>query len=425
MKTLKLVLKNKQLLNKILFTLGAFALYRIAVFITLPMISIPDELFNNDLLGFLNSFSGGALKNFSVIALGVGPYITASIVVQILQMDIVPIIKEWSEEGDAGKQKINQLTRYLAIGLAFVQALAMTIGLSSYLDLGVATTPLVFVYLALLVTAGTAFLLWLGDQITVKGVGNGVSMIIAAGIISSMPGMYRSLWLQYVAIDAANWRTYLQFGIVILLMITVLLGVIFMQAVVRKVPVQYANRQGQAKLRGRSESNIPIKLNSAGVIPVIFAITILSLPLTVISYLNVDAKWTNILTQIFSNKMPIGFVLYIAFIFIFTFFYAFMQVNPEKISDNLSRQNAFVPSRRPGADTEVYLSKVLFKVTLLGALYLTIVAIIPILSAAAFNLPSSVSVGGTSLLIVVGVAVETFKQIQTEANKQEYRGFSK
>ncbi|XMB86609.1 preprotein translocase subunit SecY [Mycoplasmatota bacterium WC44] len=425
MKTLKLILSNKGLMKKIWFTLFAFLLYRVAVFIHVPMINIPEEMFNNDLLGFLNQFSGGALKNFSVIALGVGPYITASIVVQILQMDIVPIIKEWGEEGEAGKQKINQLTRYLAVGLAFVQALAMTIGFNAYLDIGVGSTPLIFVYLALVVTAGTSFLLWLGDQITVKGVGNGVSMIIAAGIISSMPAMYISLWGQYVAIESATWRTYSQFGIVVLLMITVLLGVIFMQAIVRKIPVQYANRQGQAKLRGKSESNVPIKLNSAGVIPVIFAITILSLPLTVVQYLNVGGTWTNILTQIFSNKMPIGFVLYIVLIFVFTFFYAFMQVNPEKISDNLSRQNAFVPGIRPGNDTEVFLSKVLFKVTLLGALYLTIVAIIPILSAAAFNLPSSVSVGGTSLLIVVGVAVETFKQILTEANKQEYKGFIK
>jgi len=425
MNTLKLVWKNKSLRNKIFFTLFAFALYRVAVFIPLPFISIDDSFFNNDLMGFLNSFSGGALRNFSIIALGVGPYITASIVVQILQMDIIPVLKEWGEQGEAGKQKINQLTRYLAIGLSFVQALAMTIGLNSYLDIGVESTPFLFVYLALLVTAGTAFLLWLGDQITVKGVGNGVSMIIAAGIISSMPDMYRSLWAEYVAIDAATWQTYLKFGIVVVLMITVLLGVIFMQAVVRKVPVQYANRQGQAKLRGKSESNIPIKLNSAGVIPVIFAITILSLPLTLVSYLNLGGNVQNILTHIFSNKMPVGFTLYVLFIFVFTFFYAFIQVNPEKIANNLARQNAFVPSRRPGTDTEIYLSKVLFKVTLLGALYLTVVAVIPILSAIAFDLPNSVSVGGTSLLIVVGVAVETFKQIQTEANKQEYRGFTK
>ncbi len=424
MNTLKLVWNNKGLRNKIVFTLFAFLLYRVAVFIPIPMITVPESLFDNDLLGFLNSFSGGALKNLSVVALGVGPYITASIVIQILQMDIVPILKEWSEEGDAGKQKINQLTRYMAVFLAFVQALAMTIGLN-VLSVGVEATPLVFVYLALIITAGTSFLLWLGDQITLKGVGNGVSMIIAAGIISSMPAMYQSLWAQYVSNPVANAQSYIQFGIVIVLMIVVLLGIIYMQAVVRKVPIQYANRQGAAKLRGRSESNVPIKLNSAGVIPVIFAITIISLPLTVISYMSVSDGVKNIFTIIFSQSQPIGFVIYIVLIFVFTFFYAFMQVNPEKISDNLGKQNAFVPGIRPGEDTEIHLSKILFKVTLLGALYLTVVAIIPIISTWAFGLPSSVSVGGTSLLIVVGVAVETFKQIQTEANKQEYKGFIK
>jgi preprotein translocase subunit SecY len=424
MKTLKLVWNNKALMNKIWFTIFAFALYRVAVFIPMPMITVPDQLFDNDLFGILNSFSGGALKNLSVVALGVGPYITASIVIQILQMDIVPVLKEWSEEGEAGKQKINQLTRYLAVFLAFVQALAMTLGINA-LSVGVEATPLVFVYLALVVTAGTAFLLWLGDQITLKGVGNGVSMIIAAGIISSMPNMYRTLWAQFVSNPVADWASYTKFGVVVTLMIVVLLGIIYLQAVVRKVPIQYANRQGAAKMRGRSESNIPIKLNSAGVIPVIFASTILALPLTVVGYMNASAGVMNTIYEIFSYQKPIGYVLYVVMIFVFTFFYAFMQVNPEKISDNLGKQNAFVPGIRPGEETEIHFSKILFKVTLLGALYLSVVASIPIFSAWAFTLPSSVVVGGTSLLIVVGVAVETFKQIQTEANKQEYKGFIK
>jgi preprotein translocase subunit SecY len=312
----------------------------------------------------------------------------------------------------------------LAVFLAFVQALAMTIGIN-ILSVGVEATPLVFVYLALVVTAGTTFLLWLGDQITLKGVGNGVSMIIAAGIISSMPAMYRDLWAQYVSNPVANWETYIKFGIVVVLMITVLLGVVFLQAIVRKIPIQYENRQGAAKLSGRSESNVPIKLNSAGVIPVIFATTILTLPLSIVSYISASDGVTNVLTMLFSYREPIGYVFFVVLIFVFTFFYAFMQVNPEKISDNLSKQNAFVPGIRPGEDTEIHLSKILFKVTLLGALYLTVVASVPIFATWIFNLPSSVQVGGTSLLIVVGVAVETFKQIQTEANKQEYKGFIK
>ncbi len=424
MKTLRLVLKNKALMNKIYFTLFAFLLYRVAVFIPIPMINVPETLFDNDLFGLFNAFSGGALRNFSVVALGVGPYITSSIVIQILQMDIVPILKEWQEEGEAGKQKLNQLTRYLAVFLAFAQALVMTIGINS-LSVGVQATPLVYVYLALIITAGTTFLLWLGDQITLRGVGNGVSMIIAAGIISSMPRMYASLWAEYVTNPIADWQSYVTFGVVVLSMIIVLLGVIYLQAVTRKIPIQYANRQGAAKLRGRNESNVPIKLNSAGVIPVIFASTILALPLTVAGYLNVGQGTANILTEIFSYSRPIGFVIYVAFIFVFTFFYAFMQVNPEKISNNLAKQNAFIPGIRPGEETEIHISKILFKVTLLGALYLSVVATVPVISTWIFDLPSSVQVGGTSLLIVVGVAVETFKQIQTEANKQEYKGFIK
>jgi preprotein translocase subunit SecY len=422
MKTLKLVLQNKELLTKIAFVLGAFLLYRVAVFIPIPMISVPEELFNNELLGFLNAFSGGALENLSVISLGVGPYITASIVVQILQTDLVPLLTEWQEEGEAGKQKTNQLTRYLAIGLAFIQAFAITVGIDS-LSVGVSPTPIVFVYLAIIITAGTSFLLWLGDQITVKGVGNGVSMIIAAGIISSLPATFATLWALYITPLDASVETYISFAIVVVLFVGILLGIIFMQAVDRKVPIQYANRPGQSKFSGKHDSNIPIKLNSAGVISVIFAITILSLPLTVVQFANLTGDIAYWITEIFSSARPIGFVLYVFLIFIFTFFYSFLQVNPEKVANNLSKQNAYIPGVRPGEDTEIYFSKILFKVTLLGAVYLSVVAVIPILTAALFNLPPTVTVGGTSLLIVVGVAVETFKQITTEANKQEYKGF--
>lgn len=422
MKTLKLVFHNKELLKKIVFVLAAFLLYRVAVFIPIPMISVPDELFNNELLGFLNAFTGGALENLSVISLGVGPYITASIVVQILQTDLVPVLTEWSEQGEVGKQKTNQLTRYLAIGLAFIQALAITIGIDS-LSIGVSPTPIVFVYLAVIITAGTSFLLWLGDQITVKGVGNGVSMIIAAGIISSLPATFITLWTLYITPLSADFSTYVSFMIVVVLYVSILLGIIFMQAVDRKVPIQYANRSGQSKLSGKHDSNIPIKLNSAGVISVIFAITILSLPLTIVQFANLSGPAATFITEVFSSSRPIGFTLYIFLIFVFTFFYSFLQVNPEKVATNLSNQNAYIPGVRPGNDTEIYFSKILFKVTLLGAVYLSFVAVVPILTAWAFDLPPTVTVGGTSLLIVVGVAVETFKQITTEANKQEYKGF--
>lgn len=420
MSTLRLVLKNKSLMKKIGFTVLAFLFYRICVYIPVPMINVSASVFDTDLLGFINSFSGGALKNVSIVALGVSPYITASIVTQVLQMDIVPILKEWSEEGETGRKKINRFNKYLGIILGFIQALAMTAGIS-YLSVGVSESLFTFVYLALIMTAGTAFLTWMGDQITANGVGNGLSMIIAAGIISGMPATFRSLWSTFIDTTERTNGMIGKFIIVVVLYILVILGVTLMQTVTRKIPIQYSNRQ--VSLKGKNDSNIPVRVNSAGVMPVIFAITLMSLPLTIIQYSGINNTLTYWLTQIFDTSKPIGIILYIVLIFIFTIYYSFITVNPEKIAENLSKQNAYIPGVRPGEDTEVFVSKVVFKVTLLGALYLSILAILPIACQLIFSLPSSVRIGGTSIIIVVGVGIETFRQIATEAKKTEYRGF--
>lgn len=428
MQKLKAIFTNKDLMKKVLFTLLAFAIYRVAVFIKLPLINADLLFAEGDLFGFLDAFSGGALKNFSIIALGISPYITASIVVQFLQMDFIPILKEWSEEGDAGKQKLSQLTRYLAIGMAFVQALALTIGFSTtYKDALFEITDINFftyIYLAFILTAGTAFLLWLADQITLKGVGNGSSMIIVAGIISSMPLMFNDLLDTYVLASTATLSTILIFFGVILLMVLILVAIIYMQATQRKIPIQYANRSGANAFRGKNESNIPIKLNSAGVIPVIFAATIMSLPRTLVGFIE-NTTLSNWMTEIFYQQRPIGFILYVILIYVFAFFYSFLTINPEKIANNLSKQNAYIPGIRPGNETEVHISRVLFRITLLGATYLVIVAILPIITAILFDLPQSVQIGGTSLLIVVGVAVQTAKQLETESQSKQYTGFIK
>ncbi len=449
MGTLKKILTNKTVLKKIGFTLLAFLVFKLLTYVTMPLIdsSSLTDLFNNSgFLGIVNSISGNALSNYSVIALGISPYITASIVIQMLQMDIIPALKEWSEEGEVGRAKISRLTRYVAIFLAFVQALAMTFAFhssqSQLFQFGVADWAtlggrnlwfLIYFYIAIVLTAGTAFMIWLADQITLKGVGNGSSMLIVAGIIMSFPGTIASL-IQYYITDPNSalttvspvqgaWQGYALFGVSILMFIIVLVAVTYMQDTQRKIPIQYANRPASSKFAGKSESNIPIKINTAGVIPVVFSSIILSLPMTVINYLNISSSTaTNWFNQLFSYTQPIGFVLYVILIVVFTFFYAFILIKPQQMAENLQKQNAYIPGVRPGAETEAYITKTLFRVTVLGAIYLVLIASLPIITSAILG-QNYAHIGGTSLLIIVGVALETAKQINTDTQEKAYAGF--
>lgn len=448
MDTLKKIFKNKDLLKKIGFTLLAYLVFKLLTYVTMPLINAASlsSLFDNSgFLGIVNSISGNALKNYSIIALGISPYITASIIVQMLQMDIVPALKEWSLEGETGRAKISRVTRYLAIALAFVQALAMTFAFHSsqtqLFDTFVSDWAtaggrnlwfLVYFYIGVVITAGTAFMIWLADQITLKGIGNGSSMLIVGGIIMSLPGTITSL-IQYYITDPNNvlstvytgqgmWSGYLLFGVCILLFIIVLVGITYMQVAIRKIPIQYANRPASQKFQGKSDSNIPLKINTAGVIPVIFASIILSLPNTIFSYINVGGTASNWLTQIFSYTQPIGFMVYIILIFIFTFFYTFIIIKPEQMAENLQKQNAYIPGVRPGYETESYITKTLFRITVIGAFYLIVIASLPIITSMALG-QSYIQIGGTSLLIIVGVALETAKQIGTDTQEKAYTGF--
>ena len=437
MENMVAVFKNKDVMKKILFTLLAFLVYRAATYIHIPLINpeIIQSFFeetDSGVLGIANAFTGNALKNYSIIALGIGPYITASIVTQLLQMDIVPFLKEWQEEGETGKQKINSLNRYLAIGLAFIQALAMTYGFrltgNSIFDIGdLNITFVTYTYLAIVMTGGTAFLLWLSDQITLKGIGNGTSMIIVAGIVSTFPGMLASMVEKYITIDTADWGSYSIFALALLIYVAVILFVTIMQSSFRKIPIQYSNRPAGSRFQGKNDSHIPIKINSAGVIPVIFAVTIISIPLTVLNFLpDVAATTFGVwLVELFTYTKPLGYMVYVVLIFVFAFFYSFVQINPEKIATNLQKQNAYIPGVRPGVETENYISKALFRVTIIGATYLVLIASLPLFASMIFNLPSYVQIGGTSLLIVVGVAIETTKQIKTQTQEQNYSGFIK
>ena len=425
--------KFSPLLKGLLFTLLALLVWRIGVHIQIPFVEITKEytsLSDTNIFGFLDIFAGGALSQFSVLALGISPYITSSIVVQMLAMDIVPAFKEWQEEGESGKAKLNQWTRYIALFLAFVQALALVIALKvtyssqlfEYVP-NVSYNAFTFVYMSLVITAGTAFVLWLSDQITMYGIGNGSSLMIVSGIIAGYPSMFVSLYDQYLGEAVAFAPTagsITKFVFIVLLFVLIIVGVVWMEGLQRKIPIQYANRPAASKMVGKQGSDIPLKLNSASVIPVIFASTLLSLPTTILNFVEGESVWWDI---IFNYQRPVGFALYIILIFVFSFFYSFLQINPDKIADNLKKQNAYIIAVKPGEDTAAFISKVLFKITLLGATYLSVLAALPIVLANVFNLSSSVQIGGTSLLIVVGVAIETVKQLKTTTQAQEYHGF--
>lgn len=424
--------KNKKLICMLLFTAFALLVWRLGVKIKVPLFDVQaDASGSNNLFGFLDIFTGGALSQFSILALGISPYITSSIVIQLLQMDIIPQFKEWAEEGEAGKAKLNQWTRYLALFLAFVQSLALIIGIkNSYANLyfeellSQELNAFSYLYMALVMTAGTAFVMWLADQITLHGVGNGGSMMIVAGIVAGLPSMFVNLYNEFIVGTTDNPATgwsIAKFFIIVALFIIIIVAIVWMEGLQRKIPIQYANRPAAAAIRGRQDSNVPIKLNSASVIPVIFASTLLSVPLTIINFTSVDTTWWE---MIFSYQKPIGFALYIVLIFLFSFFYSFLQMNPEKMAENLKKQNAYIPGVKPGEDTAAYISKVLFKITLLGATYLAVVASLPMIITLVFKITSAdVGIVGTSIMIVVGVAIETAKQIKTQVQSQEYHGF--
>jgi len=428
---IKAIFSNVQLLKRIGITLALLFIFRITTWIPIPLIdtsSISEFISGNDFLAILNNFTGNALGRFSIMAMGISPYITASIVVQMLQMDIVPILKEWSEQGETGKQKLNKLTRILGLVLAFVQSLVLLLGLgvagSEFLPDILSPSPILYIYMSLVVTAGAAFAMYIADLITRKGIGNGTSLLIVAGIITSLPSMITLLWSKYITNGNGGWDIVL-FIAVILIYLAVLLGVTFLELAKRRIPIQYANRQAG---QGKTNSDLPIKLNTAGVIPVIFASTILSIPLSISGMfgLNTSSSLGSWLDQIFNYQQPIGFVLYIGLIVVFTFFYSFLMLNPEKVADNLSKSNAYIPGVRPGLDTQNYIARLMFKITLLGTVYLVILAAMPIVTSIVFGFNSTESqaivLGGTSLLIVVGVAIETTNQVETEANDQEYKG---
>ena len=401
--------KNKDLRKRILFTFVVLFIFKLGTTIVVP--GIDKESLGTNNLGFLeliNAMGGGALEQFSIFALGVMPYITASIVVQLLQMDIIPYFAELSKQGGTGRTKLNQITRYLVIALAFIQGYMYSF---AFVKGG---TPIEYMMFALILTAGTSLLLWLGDQITAKGIGNGISLIIMAGIIATMPNMFIQAWDGMIPDGATTQQ--LAFGITkfvlfVIMYIAIILGVVFVETSERRIPIQYANKSTSSKLA--KQNYIPFKLNSAGVIPVIFASAIISIPGMIASALKNDG-FTLFVNKWLTMTTPTGFIIYVLCIFAFAYFYTFLQLKPKELAENLNQNGGFIPGVRPGDETVNYVSKVLKRITTVGALSLVIIAAIPIIFGAISSLPSSVRVGGTSLLIVVGVALETYKQLDSE-----------
>ena len=422
-------MRVKDIRSKIFFTLLVLVIFRLGTFIPVPNVDATAlQQTDNNLIGLLNVFGGGALANFSILAMGIMPYITASIIVQLLQMDVVPKFAEWAKQGDVGRRKLAQFTRYFTIILAFIQAIAMSFGFnrmyggSLIKDEGVST----YVVIAIVLTAGTAFLLWLGEQITAKGVGNGISIIIFAGIVAAIPNAVNQLYATQIqgAGDALFIRIALM-ALLLLLIIAITVLVIYFQEALRKIPIQYAKRvTGRSQTTAGQQTHLPLKLNAAGVIPVIFASAFFITPQSIATFFGTNSVTTAI-TTMFDYTKPVGMVFYLILILAFTYFYAFIQVNPEKIADNLKNQGAYIPGIRPGQNTQNYLTSTLYRLTFVGAIFLATVAVMPIFFINFANLPQSAQIGGTSLIIVVGVALETMKQLESQLVKRHYKGFMK
>jgi preprotein translocase subunit SecY len=428
--TLSNIMKVDDLRRKIIFTLLILIVYRIGSFIPVPNVNADilktiDQQSSGGVFNLLNTFSGGALFQFSIFAMGIMPYITASIIVQLLTMDVVPKFTEWAKEGEVGRRKLAQVTRYGTIGLGLIQAFSLAIGFNRLFGLELVMNPgfTTYALIAIVLTAGTAFLMWLGEQITEHGIGNGISILIFAGIIAAIPTGIQQIYLNLFAeAGDAVFFNILKALLIVLIVVAVIVGVIFVQQGVRKIPVQYAKRVVGRKMYGGQSTHIPLKVNAAGVIPVIFALSLLVFPPTIAQFWsgNKIADW--IVTN-FSYTAPLGMVLYVLLIVGFTFFYTFVQINPVQMADNMKKNGGYIPGIRPGKITATYLTRVMTRITLAGAIFLALVSILPIFFAGLAGLPQSVQIGGTSLLIVIGVALETMKTIESQLIKRHYKGF--
>lgn len=411
------ILKITELRQKIVFTLAMFLVFRAGTHIPVPGVNaaVIEQLFTSgNLFGLLDLFSGGALSKFSIFAMSITPYINASIIMQLLAV-VVPKFEQWGKEGEEGRKKITQITRYGTVVLGFIQAIGMAFGLrQAIINPSIGSIFLI----ALTLTAGTTFLMWLGEQITEKGIGNGISLIIFAGIVSRLPDGLHVIY-QYLTAGSISWFNVLFFFFIAVAMIVFVIAI---QQGQRKIPVQYAKRVVGRKMYGGHSTHIPLKVNQAGVIPIIFASSVLMFPVTIAQF--IDIPWVKTLAGYFAWGTPLQTILYALLIIFFTYFYTAVTMNISDMADNMKKYGGFIPGLRPGKPTADYLDRVMTRITLAGSIFLALIAILPNFVAAATNI-QGVYFGGTALLIVVGVALDTMKQIESLVLARHYQGFMK
>ncbi|MDR7695605.1 preprotein translocase subunit SecY [Lactococcus lactis] len=428
-KTLKEAFKVKDVRARILFTIFILFVFRLGAHITVPGVNVQNltEVSNLPFLNMMNLVSGNAMQNYSLFAMGVSPYITASIIVQLLQMDILPKFVEWSKQGEIGRRKLNQATRYITLVLAMAQSIGITAGFQAMSSLNIVQNPNWQSYLMIgaILTTGSMVVTWMGEQINEKGFGSGVSVIIFAGIVSSIPSAVKSVYDEkFLNVRPSEIPMSWLFVIGLVLSAIIIIYVTtFVQQAERKVPIQYTKLTQGAP----TSSYLPLRVNPAGVIPVIFAGSITTAPATILQFLQrsqgSNVGWLSTLQDALSYTTWTGMLFYALLIVLFTFFYSFVQVNPEKMAENLQKQGSYIPSVRPGKGTEKYVSRLLMRLATVGALFLGLISIIPIAAQNVWGLPKIVALGGTSLLILIQVAIQAVKQLEGYLLKRKYVGF--
>lgn len=434
MKKLVAIFRNKDIRDRILFTLGIILIFRIGASISVPGVTISNEAMDtNNVLALMNLMGGGALQNFSLFALGVSPYITSSIIIQLLSMDVLPVFTELSKQGQTGRKKIEMATRYLTLVLGAVQAYGITVTMQNSESITLNDTSIWgYIKICIFLIAGSMLVMWMADQITTKGIGNGVSMIIFIGIIASLPNQIYSALSYFFGSElktgdeALIIRGAVKVLIYIIAYLVIVLFVAFVEKSIRKVPVQHSNKGGALNAKVNNTSFLPIKINSAGVIPIIFASSLMMAPAVIVGFCvsETNATIDNIL-KVFTNSaltempwfndqvwyMPWGLIIYIILTFAFSFFYSNLTINPERLAEDFQKSGSYIPGIRPGNETERYIQKVLNRVTFIGATALTLIAALPVVLTLCNVVPQSLALGGTGMIIVVGVALETMSQI--------------
>lgn len=434
MKKLVAIFRNKDIRDRILFTLGIVLIFRIGASISVPGVTISNEAMDtNNVLALMNLMGGGALQNFSLFALGVSPYITSSIIIQLLSMDVLPVFTELSKQGQTGRKKIEMATRYLTLVLGAVQAYGITVTMQNSESITLNDTSIWgYIKICIFLIAGSMLVMWMADQITTKGIGNGVSMIIFIGIIASLPNQIYSALSYFFGSElktgdeALIIRGAIKVLIYIIAYLVIVLFVAFVEKSIRKIPVQHSNKGGALNAKVNNTSFLPIKINSAGVIPVIFVSSLMMAPAVIVGFCvsETNATIDNIL-KVFTNSaltkmpwfndqvwyMPWGLIIYIILTFAFSFFYSNLTINPERLAEDFQKSGSYIPGIRPGNETERYIQKVLNRVTFIGATALTLIAALPVVLTLCNVVPQSLALGGTGMIIVVGVALETMSQI--------------